>query len=320
MNKAGILKLSIVILIFYTVFAALDSIVGNIIRKESPTKQHQILNITNQNFDFVVLGSSRAFSGANINLIEKEFNVNGLNLGCSGIGIAEQKLLFQKFIEKNSTKLLCLQVDYTSLNSDLLKNPFNQYLYFPYMGDTIVDYALAEETAALRYILWKYIPLFRYAEYNSEYRKMIFSNTLNYQLEENSGYLAPKKRIIDMKDHKIPAFYKSAKNVASTEIQIKQKDFLHLIKISEICRLNDIKLFLYTSPEYIENKKEYEETLLPVVSAFKNINKASYTNWYNEEFCSFEENFTNDKVHLSPSFVDEFSLILGAQIIKKLNQ
>ncbi len=74
-------------------------------------------------------------------------------------------LVLERFLSQNTTQRIALEVDPFGFDERWLHDQLHPYLYVPYIDEPIVAENLAREFGA-RELAWRWIPLFKYAEFN----------------------------------------------------------------------------------------------------------------------------------------------------------
>jgi hypothetical protein len=271
-----------------------------------------------QNLDYAVMGSSRVKSGFDVACIDSLTHKNGLNIGDHGIGIAEQYLLVNKFLRANKTKYLLLQVDYAAQNSEDYSYPFHDYNYFAYLGDTAVSRVMADKTGNIKYLFWKYIPGYKYAEFNSEYTRELFVEKAK-MARDAKGFVAIKK---DPAKNNLNSFdaNKGKKNAAMAKQQFgnfgyNKADSVYLHKLLSYAAANGVKVILFTSPENVDGNPEYVQKMVPdMVKYYQAIAakyKVPYFHFFGSAFSNNRQNISGDGLHLTYESITPFSHMMA---------
>jgi hypothetical protein len=136
-------------------------------RRDLRSKPHWVIAQHGGAYDFAVMGTSRAYLGVNVTQLQRELGTHGINLAIDGAGYPEQFLALRLFARANHIENLILDLNAANLDTSSLTYPFHDYQYLPYEGDQLVDSALHEQFG-LRADVWKYVPFWRNAEFNSK--------------------------------------------------------------------------------------------------------------------------------------------------------
>jgi hypothetical protein len=287
------------------------------------TKQNWVLNLKNRNIDYVVVGSSKTESGIDVKEIQNLTGLKGINISISGIGIQEQYIIFSEFIQFNKTKTLLLMVDFTTLNPNEFSYPFHEYLYFHRMDNRNINSIIYENSSTKKYLIWKYLPFIRYAEFNSEFKQLIFNkHKLNI---DSYGFLKPTEFIINDENHKKNVFDAKLHSVKNTipgngKIIIVKQAQDYFLKILDLCSTKNIEVILFSPAENTNASVKFEKKIRPQTrNYFKAISKKRkilYWDFTNSSFSLNPTNFTNDHVHLNPIGVKKFNPIIADSLTR----
>ena len=149
----------------FLIAQALDVSLGAAARRDPVSKVNWVFRLRGKQPDYVVLGSSRAYRIIKVPIMDSVLDGTGLNLGQDGASFAEIALLFDIYLRENDSRRVLLEVDEFGLDSASFSHPFHEFFYIPYVRDTLVSRALRDYFGA-RALLWRYVPLFGYAEFN----------------------------------------------------------------------------------------------------------------------------------------------------------
>jgi len=211
----------------------LDFVYTQVYLHSSKGKIEAVINGKPNNYDVVIMGTSRA----NNHFVPALFEKNGLktfNYGMSGSHLFETSLLLQLMIEhKFKIKCIILEADLSLSNIKRDEGTTAHYLPFLQLMPTIANHYKQEK----EFNLWYYIPFYRYMKYDSQigFREAYLSatkeptNTLN-----NKGYFALYKR-----------------NGTSMKNDYRCLNPMHnkyYEEIKQICKANNIRLITVTTP------------------------------------------------------------------------
>ncbi len=73
--------------------------------------------------------------------------------------------MLERFLSRNTTQRIALEVDPFGFDERWLHDQLHPYLYVPYIDEPIVAENLERQFGA-RELAWRWIPLFKYAEFN----------------------------------------------------------------------------------------------------------------------------------------------------------
>lgn len=319
-------RVAYIFLFFLILFIAAffsDKYLGNKHAANKAINANWVWQMNNVNVDYIVMGSSRVKSGFDVVRVDSILNTNGLNLGEHGIGIVEQGLLINRYFSKNKAKYLFLQVDYASQNSEDFPYPFHYYNYFPYMGDSVVDNTICGNIGVAKYLFWKYVPLYKYAEFNTEYIHELFLDKIKIKTDSKGFEAIPE----DNRSGVLNPFgaNKGKKSVATGKqyfenFRYNLKDSVSLHKLLTIATSNDVKVIMYTSPENVDNSDEYEQKVVPgMIKYYKAIGAKygiPYFHFFGSDFSNNRQNISGDGLHLTYESIKVFTPMLSDSLKK----
>ncbi|HRG89457.1 MAG TPA: hypothetical protein PLW44_10585 [Chitinophagales bacterium] len=134
-------------------------------------KAQVIMRISNIRYDYIMVGSSRTECFFNTAIIDSITGLKGYNLGLDGSEFAESYLLLDQFLKHNNkVKVVFIQADIFQMLPDYSYSyPFHEYRYLPFINDATVAATVKEKRGILKYVVWRYVPFIKYAEFNTEY-------------------------------------------------------------------------------------------------------------------------------------------------------
>lgn len=186
----------------------------------------------NQNFDVVILGSSRA----NNHFESKQFIDMGLhtyNFGMSGASLEESALLLEILLKENTIKNLILEVDLNLQNN--YHSEGTRVGFLPYMNQSkIIELYYANRISNFE-ILNK-IPFYRYMKYDSKigFRESFFTSI-------NKGSENLKKAGF----YGLQGKTNSMRYDLSNKHPVASYSYEH---IKSLCKINNINLIAVTTP------------------------------------------------------------------------
>lgn len=217
-------------------------------------KIDHVYNSKNENYDVIILGSSRA----NNHFVSQMFEDRGLktfNFGMSGGHLFEADLLLKLMIEhKYKIKNIILEADLNLTNDHRAEGISSKFL--PYLHDSKAIKQHFSEEEDFNYLY--YIPFYRYIKFDSQigFREMFFQaihkttshlQDLGYHALESNGKGNMRNNIVNLNPLPYNKCYEEIKN---------------------ICKANNINLIVVMTPmcenvigmNYFEKvKKAYPE-------------------------------------------------------------
>ena len=224
----------------FVIFILLDLLFTHTIKSKDyyRHKGQFVLNLSNRDVDYIVLGNSRAYHGLSTRLIDSAYLISGLNLGIEGANLADCKMVLEKFIEgNNNSKIVLLELSFEKLST----NSYSEFCmpeFIPYIDDDIIFNAIKQTTGVLSGCVLRYVPFSKFAMYNQHWKpelivRSMISN-LDYKGFDHWGN-SPINRIMT--------------NIPETrEIDLNNTSYELLNDIFELASKNKMTLFLYSSP------------------------------------------------------------------------
>lgn len=281
-------------------------------------KAHWILHKSNEAYNVAFIGSSRVFNTISPVLIDTVLKIKSVNLGVGGAAFAENYLLLEQFLRKNAIETLYIQVDLWGLilPKEAYNHSFSEEKYLNLIGSPSVDSIYLSNSNPLKFYFRKYIPFFKYSEYNSIYSvdKMLLGlnpdNKNIFDKTKGATILEQKKDGITFKNL-IVGKVKNANYCLESALSLK--------KLIAYAQSKKIKVSLFTAPSYIPYMKSLEFNLASK-DTIKKIAKE-----FNVPFFDFEKSnhfkdtlLFRDYTHLNKKGSIVFSKLLS-DTIKKYN-
>ena len=304
LTSKQIKKTAVFTVIFIGLMFGLDFIYQQVYKKEQSTKFGKIFNLQNQKFDYIFLGNSRALINAQVGELNKETSLQGYNLGLDGSNAMHQFLLLHTFLKnKNTCKAIYFNYDPWGVQLRL-NNKQRIYGFLPHLSDDSI-YTHLRQTFGYRTFLWKYIPMWKFSEFNSRLGFVPFttivSKTFKEKINKTGDYVDVSKKI-----------FKPAETNEYEEILIREENISYLKKIAQLCADNHIKLIFYTSPVYFLNYKRYTNIEKINTQVFQQISSVYY-NFCDSDICNKLEYFY-DRHHLNQAGNKVFTPLLTQMI------
>jgi len=226
-------------------------------------KLQYILQLKNEQFDAVFLGSSRVANHIDVELFSQLSHKKAINLGVEGAGLNDNLLQLQLLLAQNKVKQLYLQVD-SNLESTGPSN-ISQAEAMPFIKNKLVKEHTQKYFTGFDQLY--YIPFYRYAVNDAKigFRELFFS-AFN------------KKPAIDPAIGYTPKYGNSIPAGKSTTMEAKglvAKNPI-LTHIKNLCQQNHTELVLFMTPicskidvkPYVCKLKEMEPKLIDLTQGF----------------------------------------------------
>lgn len=235
MKKFGlhiVFLLGLVVLLF----TICDSVYTSVYRNCQPrNKLEYILQLKNNHFDVVFLGSSRVANHIDSQLFSKLSGKKSINLGVEGAGLNDNLLQLQLLLEHNTVSQVYLQVD-TNLESTAASNIATAEA-MPFIQNEIVRRHTEKYNS--NYQALYHIPFYRYAVNDSKigFRELFFSMVNKKPGTDPSIGFIPKSGNSISDDPRTTLDSKGLVNINSILSQIRV-----------LCRKHHTELVLFITP------------------------------------------------------------------------
>ncbi len=191
-------------------------------------------SIFNKKADIIILGGSEASHGYNSFLIENRLHLTTYNAGSDGHDLAYDDIVLQSMCERQTPKIVILDMFYAFMDGSLNQNP-HVYCYYG-LSDQVTKQAQSDlsciEIIKLNlnmYRLNSTIPwLFR---------------SLSYPRDEQQGF------------SKLEGVYIENKYEIHNDFNLDSIELKHLDAIVEFCHKKNIHLYVFISPSFKINPK-----------------------------------------------------------------
>lgn len=249
-------------------------------------KVNWILSKKNEEYNFAVLGSSRAYLTVHIPTIEQALNGKGINISLEGTAYPEQYLIFYLFTNQTRITHLLFQIDIFGLDDSTFSYPYHEYLYFPYIYNGNVFDSLLDN-CGYRVYAWKYLPFFKYAEYNSQIGLINIMKAVRglKPVFDESGSLLIEKEWDDS----------TVKNMKPQVFAISEKRLKYFLQIIELAKKRNIKVTMFMAPEYSAIYK-YQTNRKDILRFYNNLAtkyNIPFLEFRDKDICEDKANFYN---------------------------
>lgn len=202
-------------------------------QSETRNKVENVINSKPQNYDVIILGTSRANNHFVSELFEKE-GLKTFNYGMSGAHLFETSLLLKLMIERGwDIKNVILEADLNLSNEKRDDGTFGRFMPFLHQSETITNHFKNESDFTELY----YVPFYRYIQFDEKVGFRAWYKTLVKEptntLANNGYYPLGFNPKANMKN-----------NIASL-VPLRNRYFE---EIKHICKANNIRLITVTTP------------------------------------------------------------------------
>jgi hypothetical protein len=213
---------------------ALDFIYTTVFRQsETRNKIENVIHLKPQNYDVIILGTSRANNHFVSELFEKE-GLKTFNYGMSGSHLFETSLLLKLMVERGwKIKNVIVETDLNLSNEKRDDGTFGRFMPFMHQSKTITTHFKNEADFMELY----YVPFYRYLKF-----------------DEKIGFRAWYKTLINEPTNLIQhqGYYPLGKNpkanMKNNIENLKPLRNRYFEEIKQICEANSINLIAVTTP------------------------------------------------------------------------
>jgi hypothetical protein len=202
--------------------------------------------------DWVVLGSSAALASIDPAVLSTELGKDVLMLAEEGAAYPEQELIWKLLMERCRSKALLLEVDAWGVTNVGYSWPFHEYHYLTHVNHPIVEKAIAEQKGPWLTAAWKYIPMLKFAQFNSKFGIVQLPSFLK------GTSFDPRRAGTNETTTTIESLAEDCKTELMTGWEWDRNRINALEGILELAKANSVRVFLYYSPIY-KNCRVHEE-------------------------------------------------------------
>ncbi|MEN9964799.1 MAG: hypothetical protein RL582_1894 [Bacteroidota bacterium] len=274
----------------------------------------------NGQYDFAVLGSSRAEGAFDMKLLDSLSSQKGINIASNGSGFVDNYLVFQKFLEnRNHINTLYLQVDNYSLDPEAnFSNAFHVFNFLPFWKDSLYQQAISHYLSEKDRTIFQYSPWLRYYVYNKYFSPIEVSRRLwlsRKQAKRMDQKLKANPVLVASKPDSARFFHKAG----SDRFSINPFDVMYMEKIVTLCKEKNIRIICFTAPDFSAQRLRFSN----YDSTEQKLNQILIKNQVDLMSASFNSdqlnnlNLFKDPEHLNPHGVWLHTLAFAKQMNHK---
>lgn len=288
-------KVSILFLLVLLIAFILDFIFTQTFQQGNTFKTQWLEQIKNEQFDYVLMGSSRAYWNIDCQEINERTQKKGISLADNNFYPSDILIRFKRFLENNNqTKKVLLQIDYNSFANLWASNA--SYDFLPFLSDKTTYQHF--KYFGMEWELYRWIPFYRYVKFNYKWGTEEFIVTklkARNRLFDEWGNHFFEHEILPEESHEIN--------------QEVFDDNFFLNEIFEICKKNKIELICFTAPYYhLKMSTLGEQNFKTKIDALK-LNHENFTRIYDQN-----PNYFAGNIHLSETGGKAFTDLLIEKI------
>ena len=232
--KSFLIFIGKIILVLLLTAFVLDFIYTTIFaQSEKRNKVENVINSKRQNYDVIILGTSRANNHFVSELFEKE-GLKTFNYGMSGAHLFETSLLLKLMIERGwKIKNVIVETDLNLSNEKRDDGTFGRFMPFMHQSKIITNHFENEPD----FIELYYVPFYRYIQFDSKVGFRAWYKTL---VNEPTNSLA--------NDGYYPLGFNPKANMKNNVESLVPLRNRYFEEIKQICKSNNINLIAVTTP------------------------------------------------------------------------
>ncbi|MCL9769746.1 hypothetical protein NAT47_04885 [Flavobacterium sp. HXWNR69] len=232
--KPFLLFIGKILLVLLLSAFALDFIYTTVFaQSETRNKVENVINSKPQQYDVIILGTSRANNHFVSELFEKE-GLKTFNYGMSGSHLFETSLLLKLMVERGwNIKNIIVETDLNLSNEKRDDGTFGRFMPFLHQSNTITEHFKNETDFTELY----YVPFYRYIQFDSKIGFRAWYKTL---VNEPTNTLANKGYY--------PLGFNPKANMKNNIASLVPLRNRYFEEIKQICKDNHINLIAVTTP------------------------------------------------------------------------
>jgi hypothetical protein len=223
----------------------------------SDSKRYWQFSIKDKKFDYIVLGSSRAYGALNTKQLDGLTSKKGINLGLDGAGFMENFVSLKLFLlNNNKTDKIYFQIDpFSFMSEDNFSNSFPAYAYLPFWDlDTQIEQILYKEVPLVNNFPF-YITYIPYLIYNNYYSPIHVLNSVS----ERRWCENPEFNCVSGDKINKAVDNSHIKPISCLDFHGSDKDIKYYKKITDLARNNNIEIIGFTAPALQNIDPTYDE-------------------------------------------------------------
>ncbi len=272
-------------------------------------KRQWVDRIKGTQFDYAVLGSSRAHGAFDMNFLDSLLELKGVNIGADGSGYLDNLLTLTRFLKNgNSVKYLFLVIDASSLNSKAsLSTPFHPFDYLSQDQVPSLEDELTKQINGKEGILFEHLRALYLLKYNMQSIRLSLKN--RFKGKSNLDFFNVNKGGVALTHDEVFGNTGSAKIASTFAIE----DLEYLNQIVRFCSLRNIQLATFSSPIFLNldevSDKEMSESKIEV-----EVNKLESDYIKSPKDISLKIDNFKDRGHLNNKGIQAYTLRFSKEI------
>jgi hypothetical protein len=256
-------------------------------------------------YDAVFIGSSRTVYHINPEVVDSTLHIRSFNAGIDGANIVESRLILECYLASHPPPKYVI-ADVAAPFFEVSESPiWNANIYYPFLNNKIIFRRLKPFK---RVYLLKYLPFLQLTECDDFLRNGAFAGLLG-----NKQPLAPHydNGYIESGTDTIPLPFKNTYPIREWAIQ---RQGISIFKeIIEICKKNNIRLFVTYAPVYNLKDGKMNAAFFPTLKYICDANQTTFLN-YRYLSINTDNRLFRDEIHLNTVGANIYSNLLARDI------
>ncbi len=243
--------------------------------------------VKKNNYETLIIGSSRAESHFNCRIIDSVLHTNSYNIGIQGASLPFSLDIFDAYLENSKfpkTVIFNIDLHINECDNDTV---FMYPRYFPYLNNKKLFNALKKRDE--RFFEFRYFPYYGLAFMGDDYLSASLRGFFNKPGKYDLDYYKGSTPIRDVK-------WKYKSYLACDEAIVYNK----IDSIASVCKMHNSNLILVLSPIYSKafDKIINRVTLLQKLKAKANLNNIALLDYSADDICN-DSTFFADPYHMN---------------------
>ncbi len=277
-------------------------------------KKYSVMFLEKNNFNTLVIGSSRAAGHFNPRIIDSVLGFNTFNIGVEGSNNLLTYGVLKSYLYNSSLpKTIIMNIDYhfAHHSSDTV---FNFPRFFPYLDNPVLYNVLKGKKQ--EFFFYKYFPMTSLAYMGDKFLNSSIRGYLQYKSPYDAEYYQGNQKVISL-EHKDFNLLDSSKYLAT----ILPENLQYLDSTILLCQKNNIQLYFVISPCYIQGTRRITNAE-DQINAFKLFAKQRDIPMFDYSYheISYQKDLFADYYHMKGIGCDRFSRVFSNDLNTYISQ
>jgi len=145
-----------------------DSFLRFAVKRNPSTRVNFLLTSPPRTDRIAILGSSMIANAISAKHLSEAVDDDVIQLAVGGQGLQEQALIWELYLTRHRCEVLVLELHDASLQRGAIPDPMREDRYSAYLDNGIVRRHSVEYCGSVKVMLWKYVPMYAFAEFSSK--------------------------------------------------------------------------------------------------------------------------------------------------------